>query len=94
MTQPDCREIFLKETRHGPTDPNSCLSMEVDKISMGLEEGFILATRSLRSCMEIREKQFEIDDRVGEAEIRGHDASPHISSLIHEEREKVTAILI
>lgn len=64
-TQPDCRELRIIETRHRPIDPSTFLSVEVGKISTGLEKGFILPTRSISYWREIGEKQSKIDGRVG-----------------------------
>lgn len=61
----DCRDLFMIKARHDPIDQSMFPSMEVGKISAGLEEGFILPTRSIRSYKEIGKKESKIDGPVG-----------------------------
>lgn len=57
------------ETKHDPTVPITFLSKAVGKISTGLEEDFILGTRSVRSFWETGLKYSKIGGREGQAEM-------------------------
>ena len=54
------------DTRHGSIDPSTFVNKDIDKISKGLDDVFILPTRFMRSCRDKGEKPLKIDGRVGQ----------------------------